>query len=140
IVCLIGGGQEINEGEAGLSEWFKALSKRSPDWKVYASDQLKMPEYSWGLNLEAMVQKLDCSYEKDLHLAVSVRSFRAEKLSQFVNELIDGNTQGASRTYAAIRASYPIILTRCLGTARAWLRQRARGSERYGLVASSGAL
>lgn len=140
IVCLVGGGQEINEGEAGLSEWFKALSKRFHGWKVYASDQLKRPEYNWGLNLETMVQKLDCSYEKDLHLAVSVRSFRAEKLSQFVNELIDGNASSASQTYAAIRASYPIVLTRRLDAARAWLRQQARGSERYGLVASSGAL
>lgn len=140
IVCLIGGGQEINEGEAGLSEWFKALSRRFQGWKVYASDQLKKPEYSWGLDLEALVQALVCSYERDLHLAVSVRSFRAEKLSQFINELIAGDAPAASQTYAAIRALYPITLTRSLTAARAWLRRQARGSERYGLAASSGAL
>jgi len=140
IVCLIGGGQEINDGEAGLSEWFKALSNQFRDWKIYTSTQLKKPEYSWGLNLEALAQNLNCSYESDLHLAVSVRSFRAEKLSQFINKIIGGDALAASQTYSAIQASYPIVLTRCLNTARAWLRQQARGSERYGLVASSGAL
>lgn len=140
VVCLVGGGQEINEGEAGLSEWFVALSKYHRNWKIYTSDQLARSEYNWGLDLPAMARGLHCSYEKDLHLAVSVRSFRAEKLSQFINELIAGDALAASRTYETIRSAYPIVLTRCLATARLWLRQRARGSERYGLVASSGAL
>jgi hypothetical protein len=87
-----------------------------------------------------MVEGLNFSAESDLHLAVSVRSFRAEKLSQFINELIAGQVTAASQTFRAIEASYPIFLTRCLTTARVWLRQQARGSERYGLVASSGAL
>ncbi len=140
VVCLIGGGQEINEGEAGLSEWFLALATHHRHWKIYTSDQLATPAYNWGLNLRALADGLDCSHEKDLHLAVSVRSFRAEKLSQFINELIAGEAAAAARTYEAIQASYPIVLTRCLATARAWLRNQARGSERYGLVASSGAL
>jgi hypothetical protein len=140
VVCLVGGGQEINEGEAGLSEWFTALSKHHRDWKVYTSDQMAKPEYHWGQNLQAKLEGLAYSIEPDLHLAVSVRSFRAEKLSQFVNELIAGEASTASRTYGSIRASYPIVLTRCLVAARSWLRGHARGSERYGLVASSGAL
>jgi len=140
VVCLVGGGQEINEGEAGLSEWFIALSKCYRDWRIYTSDQLAKPEYHWGQNLQARLEGLTYFVDPDLHLAVSVRSFRAEKLSQFVNELIAGEAPAASRTYEAIRSSYPIVLTRCLTTARSWLRSRARGSERYGLVASSGAL
>jgi len=140
VVCLIGGGQEINEGEAGLTEWFIALSKHHRHWKVYTSDQLATPEYNWGHNLQAISRELDCSRESDLHLAVSVRSFRAEALSQFVNEIIAGKASAASRTYNSIQASYPIVLTRCLAAARSWLRSKARGSERYGLVASSGAL
>lgn len=140
VVCLIGGGQEINEGEAGLSEWFIALSKHYQHWKVYTSDQLAKPEYHWGHDLQAMMDGLDYSLEKDLHLSVSVRSFRAEKLSQFINELIAGHAAAAAQTYQAIQASYPVVMTRCLSTARSWLRQQARGSERYGLVASSGAL
>src|ERR1700744_6562594 len=131
IVCLIGGGQEINEGEAGLSEWFMPLSKHYKDWKIRTSDQLMKPEYSWGLNLQSMIEGLDYSCEQDLHLAVSVRSFRAERLSQFINELIAGDKFAASNTYEFIKASYPIVLTRRLSIARSWLRQRARGSERY---------
>jgi hypothetical protein len=140
VVCLVGGGQEINEGEAGLSEWFIALSKHYRDWKVYTSDQLAKPEYHWGQNLQAKLEGLAYSVEPDLHLAVSVRSFRAEKLSQFINELIAGEASAASRTYESIQALYPIVLTRSLTVARSWLRSQARGSERYGLVASSGAL
>jgi hypothetical protein len=140
IVCLIGGGQEINDGEAGLSEWFMALEKRYRHWTVVTSDQLAQPEYHWGYDLEKMVRGLDHKSEKDLHLSVSVRSFRAEKLSQFVNEVIASNPTAARNTYGEICNSYPIALTRSLGSARAWLRAQARGSERYGLVASSGAL
>lgn len=140
IVCLIGGGQEIYEGEAGLSEWLIALSKYHSNWRVYTSDELAKPEYHWGHNLRAMVEVLDHSAEPDLHLAVSLRSFRAEKLSQFINELIAGQGAAASQTYKGIEEAYPIVLTRRLSSARAWLRQRARGSERFGLVASSGAL
>ncbi len=138
IVCLIGGGQEINEGEAGLSEWFSALSKHHRDWKVYTSDQLTGAEYHWGRNLQAQLEGLDYAIDPDLHLAVSVRSFRAEALSRFVNELIAGDAPAALRTYQAVKPSYPIVLTRSLAEARCWLRGQARGSERYGLVASSG--
>lgn len=140
IVCLVGGGQEIYAGEAGLSEWFIALSQRYPKWKVYTSDQLLQPDYHWGKDLRSMISSLDHQVESDLHLAVAIRSFRAEKLSQFVNELISGDAESARSTYQAIKKTYPIVLTRNLESARMWLRTRARGSERYGLVASSGAL
>ena len=79
IVCLVGGGQEINEGEAGLSEWFIALSKPLRDWKIYTSDQLMKPEYNWGLNLQAMIEGWITSYEKDLHLAVWYDLFEPRK-------------------------------------------------------------
>ena len=140
IICLIGGGQEINEGEAGLAEWFSALSRRFPRWEVFSSDQLLDPAYHWGKNLEAMISRLDYRLESDLHLSVAVRSFRAEKLSQFVNELVAGNADLAQQIYREIEVSYPVVLTRSLEVARAWLRARARGSERYGLVAASGAV
>lgn len=140
IVCLVGGGQEINDGEAGLSEWFLALSQRYPKWKVFTSDQLLQPDYHWGKDLRGMISSLDHQLDADLHLAVAVRSFRAERLSQFVNELIAGDANSARVTHQSIRRTYPIVLTRSLEAARAWLRAKARGSERYGLVASAGAL
>jgi len=140
IVCLIGGGQEINDGEAGLTEWFSALAKRFSQWKIVTSDQLAHPSYHWGRDLIKMMVGLDHVTDPDLHLSVSVRSFRADKVSQFVNELIGNEPVAAAQTFASLSDCYPIALTRSLDQARAWLRSHARGSERVGLVASSGAM
>ena len=140
VICLIGGGQEINDGEAGLSEWFAALARHYPGWRVFTSDHLIHGDYSWGHDLASMIADMDHSLEPDLHLSVAVRSFRAEKLSAFVNAVIAGTDAAAREIYADIHAQYPIALTRDLAQARDWLRGKARGSERFGLVASSGAL
>ncbi|MHB0772317.1 DUF2075 domain-containing protein [Bradyrhizobium sp. 1.29L] len=139
IICLIGGGQEINAGEAGLTEWFSALQRSFRDWKVYTSEQLSHPDYHWGQDLPTLLKGLDSQSLPALHLAVSVRSFRAEKLSEFVGALVAGQAEEAKELYQAIKEAYPIALTRELDQARQWLRDRGRGSERIGLVASSGA-
>jgi hypothetical protein len=139
IICLVGGGQEINAGEAGLTEWFSALKRSFRNWKVYTSEQLAHRDYHWGQDLSALLQGSDSRSLPALHLTVSVRSFRAEKLSEFVGALVAGEAKEARALYAAIRDTYPIVLTRDLGRARRWLRKRARGSERIGLVASCGA-
>ncbi len=140
VICLIGGGQEINDGEAGLSEWFQALARHYPTWRIFTSNHLLQTDYSWGHNLPAMIAGMEHRLESELHLGVSVRSFRAEKLSAFVNALIAGAASEAGDIYATIRPHYPIVMTRYLAEARDWLRRQARGSERFGLVASSGAL
>jgi hypothetical protein len=139
VVCLIGGGQEINAGEAGLTEWFSALQDRFAGWKVFTSPQLTHRDYHWGQDLPAMLSKLDVTVYEHLHLAVSIRSFRAEKLSEFVGAVVAGEVDTARALYDQIKTTYPIHLTRDLVTARAWLREQARGSERIGFVASSGA-
>ena len=139
VVCLVGGGQEINAGEAGLTEWFSALRRCFPDWKIYTSEQLAHRDYHWGQDFSSMLQGLDSQSLPALHLAVSVRSFRAEKLSDFVGAVVAGEVAAARELYDQIKAAYPIRLTRDLAAARAWLREQARGSERVGLVASSGA-
>ena len=139
VICLVGGGQEINSGEAGLTEWFSALKRSFRNWKIYTSEQLTHRDYHWGQDLSAMLEGLDSQSRSALHLAVSVRSFRAEKLSEFVGTVVAGEIEEAKQLYQAIKASYPIALTRSLGQARQWLRNQARGSERIGLVASSGA-
>jgi hypothetical protein len=139
IVCLIGGGQEINTGEAGLTEWFDSLQRRFPNWDVYHSGQLTDPNYSWGQDLSAKLVQLRTEERKGLHLAVPIRSFRAERLSDFVESLINGDATRALAIHSEL-SNYPIALTRNLETARQWLWARARGSERTGLVASSGAL
>ncbi len=140
IICLIGGGQEINTGEAGLPEWFSALQKDYPDWHVYVSNQLTDYEYTQGHDLFSKISAEKLTIQPDLHLSVSVRSFRSEKVSAFVKALLDVNPIEAQTLLADIQDNYPIVLTRSLEDARYWLRQKARGTERFGLVASSGAI
>eukprot|EP01037_Dinobryon_pediforme_P006422 gene6422-6489_t len=139
IICLIGGGQEINDGEAGLSEWMAALSGRFPHWQVHTSDRIDHPDYDLNQEAQRFLAAPRVSLSPDLHLGVSMRSFRAETLSGFISHVVDGNDDAARAAHAALNR-YPIVLTRDLGEARAWLKAQARGSERYGLVASSGAL
>ncbi len=139
IICLVGGGQEINVGEAGLPEWFSALRRRFAHWKVYTSPSLENRDYQWGHTASDMKQGLESQSLEELHLSVSVRSFRAEKLSDFIGAVIEGNAREARKLYAAISSTYPIAITRDVEDARGWLRRQARGTERFGLVASSGA-
>ena len=139
IVCLVGGGQEINTGEAGLPEWFAALRNRFSHWKVYLSKQISDVEYTRGVTLNELLSGLHSRTLDKLHLAVSLRSFRSERVSAFVKSLLDTDEDTARQLYKDIRSNYPILMTRTLQTAREWVRAKARGSERYGLIASSGA-
>lgn len=137
VICLVGGGQEINTGEAGLAEWLTVLNDRYPDWDVYVSNRLQDSDYIWDENIVKELTLQEVSSENALHLGVSVRSFRAETLSEFVGHVVDNRPGDAAATYREIVDRYPIFLTRSLIEARSWLRGNARGSERYGLVASS---
>lgn len=139
VICLIGGGQEINTGEAGLAEWIAVLGDKHPDWDVHVSRRLDDPNYIWDKELARELAKGSAFWDEDLHLGVSIRSFRAEALSEFVGHVVDNRPDQARQTYLAIADKYPIFLTRSLAEARSWLKTKARGSERYGLTASSGA-
>jgi hypothetical protein len=140
VVCLVGGGQEINTGEAGISEWISALETKFPSWKVHVSPRIVLPEYGSRIEVANFLASPRVRSDEHLHLAVSMRSFRAEALSGLVGHLVDNELEAAQVTYKSIAATYPIYLTRDLGVARAWLCDQARGTERFGLVASSGAL
>lgn len=139
IVCLVGGGQEINTGEAGIAEWIHALEARFPHWTVHVSPRIAHPDYRAGTEVAQFLASSRVRQDGHLHLAVSMRSFRAEALSDFVGHVVDNHAEAARAAYDQIRDTYPIYLTRDLGVARTWLRQKARGTERFGLVASSGA-
>jgi hypothetical protein len=139
VIYLIGGGQEINTGEAGISEWINALESKFPGWDVYVSPKIALPEYGLGARGDQLPAAPKTHTNEHLHLAVSMRSFRAEALSAFVGHLVDNDPAAARASYRTIQATYPIFLTRDLGAGRAWLRQRARGTKRLGLVASAGA-
>jgi hypothetical protein len=137
IVCLVGGGQEINSGEIGIGGWIDSINQFFPDWHIYVSSRLVDSEYAAGSALERLSNRANVSFNRHLHLDVSMRSFRAEKLSHLVKELLDLELSTAKRTFAGLKDKYPIRLTRNLAVAKDWLRQNARGSERYGLIASS---
>jgi len=112
IVCLVGGGQEINTGEAGLAEWFEALQQKFPHWKVYVSDRLADPVYTNGEDIYQGFGREQLVYKDELHLSVSVRSYRSERLSEFVGKLLDCDIDAARRLYKEIRDDYPIVVTR----------------------------
>lgn len=138
IVCLVGGGQEINTGEAGLSEWLIVLQEQFPDWQVHVSPRVEDPDYLWKEEARRVLMEARVQRDEALHLAVSLRSFRAEALSDFVGHVVENRPELAQTAYAAIAERYPIVLVRDLELARDWVRRQARGSERYGLLASSG--
>ena len=137
IVCLVGGGQEINTGEAGIGEWIRAVNETSPDWKVYLSKHLTDKEYAEGNVAELVRNNPNAQQVEQLHLAVSMRSFRAESLSKFVHCVLDRDVEQAKALYQSFKNKYPVVLTRNLDKAKSWLEEKARGSERYGLVVSS---
>jgi hypothetical protein len=137
VVCLVGGGQEINTGEAGISEWIDSLDRSFPDWHIYISPRLTESEYGTERVLEKIKQRKNVVYKEELHLSVSMRSFRAEHVSLLVKQLLDLQPDDARETLRKIQGKYPIIITRDLAQAKQWLKTQARGSERYGIVVSS---
>lgn len=137
VVCLVGGGQEINTGEAGISEWIQSLERSFTDWDVYISDRLTDSEYGAEEILSKLASRRNVKYNEALHLAVSMRSFRAENVSLLVKQILDQGKDAAKETYEKVKGKYPIVITRDLAKAKAWLKQQARGTERYGIVVSS---
>ncbi len=136
IICLVGGGQEINNGEGGISEWLMAIKNSFPLWEARISPNLSDEEYAAQQTIEDLKKNTKVLLDKNLHLAVSMRSFRAEYLSKFVKELLDIN-YNSKQTLAQLQDRYPIVLTRDIHKAKRWLKEQARGSERYGVVVSS---
>lgn len=137
VVCLVGGGQEINTGEAGISEWILSLERSFTDWDIYISNRLTDSEYGAGEILSKLSSRQNVEYNESLHLSVSMRSFRAENVSLLVKQLLDQNKEAAKETFEKVKEKYPIVITRDLSKAKAWLKQQARGTERYGIVVSS---
>jgi len=137
IVCLVGGGQEINTGEAGISEWIRSLDRSYRDWQVYISPRSTDSEYGSKQELRNLMTQSNFHYKEELHLSVSMRSFRDENVSLLVKQILDLDVLRAQDTLRNIHHKYPIVLTRNLQFAKEWLRNQARGSERYGIIVSS---
>ena len=140
VVCLVGGGQEINTGEAGLPEWFDSLRKRFKHWDVYITPQLNDEEYRRDKKWTDMISDLNIIECPELHLASSVRSYRSPEVAAFIKALLDINIDEAKTLYNIIKAKYPIVITRNIKTAKEWVKSHSHGTHRYGMLASSGGL
>lgn len=140
IVCLVGGGQEIHTGEAGIGAWVDACRTRFSHWRICMSDRLVETEYGGGEPLSRARMGTRTEFFADLHLAVSLRSFRADRVSSFVKSLLDLDRNAARCTFEAFRERYPIVLSRDLGAAKRWVKSKARANERFGLLGSSRAM
>ncbi len=139
IVCLIGGGQEINDGEGGLPEWFYALRSKFREWEVYVSNNLK-EEYLINNEWKDMIGGLNVKEIEDLHLSISLRSFRTPDLADFIKATLDLDIKTAKQIYEKIKYKYPIRITRDIKLAKEWVKNKSMGSQKYGLLAASGAL
>jgi len=138
IVCLVGGGQEINTGEAGIGAWIEAVNNTFSHWDIYVSNNIIDSEYAAIESLNNTQRQ--AIFKPELHLNVAMRSFRSEKVSGFVKALLDIDIATAQTTLRGLLAKYPIVITRNLHDAKRWLRDKARGSERFGMLASSKAM
>jgi hypothetical protein len=140
IVCLVGGGQEINTGETGIAAWIEAITLHFPDWHIYFPPQLKDSEYSALQALDYFRDRQRLHQSEALHLSVSMRSFRSEKVSLLIKQVLDLDVADAKETLNAIGDAYPIRITRDIQIAKKWIKQQARGTERYGMLVSSQAI
>lgn len=137
IVCLVGGGQEINTGEAGIDAWLDAIVKSFPHWRMHISSRLTDSEYASGHAMQLIRDRPNTTFDDSLHLSVSMRSFRSENVSMFVKCLLDCDKRQARNALRSMEGRYPLAVTRDLKTAKEWVRAHARGSERFGMLASS---
>ena len=130
-MCLVGGGQEINTGEAGIGEWIESLNRSFHDWHVYISPHLTDAEYGAEDVLKQIKFRQRVEYKEELHLAVSMRSFRAEHVSLLVKQLLDLDVEEAQRTLDKVKEKYPIVITRDFVKAKQWMK---KSSARLGTL------
>lgn len=133
IICLIGGGQEIHKGEYGTIEWLKSIKTNFPHWNVYLPTVITSREYLGGVQADEALKGVNYQFIDELHLKTSTRSFRAENLSKLINHLLDREITEAAKIVKELKEKYPLLVTRNLKTAKNWVKNKARGNDRYGL-------
>jgi hypothetical protein len=139
IVALVGGGQEINTGEAGIVGWQAALESRFPNWNIFYSDQINHEEYASGKIAFRPDASKSVTAQPELHLSVSMRSFRAQSLSAAIHHVVGGKSELARQEYERIQSNYSIVVARNLDRAKNWIRAQRRGLDSSGMLVSSGA-
>lgn len=139
LVCLVGLGQDIYDGEVGINEWFRCAINEFPDWDIYYSPEI-FDQKEDRIEVSNMINDcLRCHEIEGLHLKTDLRSFRADKLCKFVDALLDNENDKAREVYSVLTEKYPILITRDYSAAKKWVRSKVRGSERCGVLACSSA-
>lgn len=139
LVCLVGLGQDIYDGEVGINEWFRCAIKEFPEWDLYYSPEI-FAQNEDKIEVESLIKgNPNCHEIEGLHLKTDLRSFRADKLCKFVDALLDNDPESARANYNELRKKYPIFITRDYSIAKKWVRSMVRGSERCGVLACSSA-
>lgn len=139
MICLVGLGQDIYDGEVGINEWFKCGIKDFQNWEMYYSPEIFSQIEDKNIDEEAILKCNRCHPVEELHLKTSIRSFRADKQCKFVDELLDNTPDKAKETLRQISNKYPIYITRDYQVAKKWVKKQVRGSQRCGVLASSSA-
>ena len=139
MICLVGLGQDIYDGEVGINEWFRCGIEEFEKWELYYSPAIFDQVEDKSIDREMIKNCPRCHEAAELHLKTSIRSFRADKQCQFVDSLLDNNPAMAKQVYNQIAARYPVFVTRDIQTAKNWARRQVRGSQRCGVLACSSA-
>ena len=139
MICLVGLGQDIYDGEVGINEWFRCGVDDFTDWELFYSPDIFSQVEDKNIDRKMITECKRCHEMPELHLKTSIRSFRADKQCQFVDSLLDNDPDSATKVYAQISSKYPIYITRNYDQAKRWVRSQVRGSQRSGVLACSSA-
>lgn len=139
MVCLVGLGQDIYDGEVGINEWFRCGIQEFSNWELFYSSEIFSQVEDKNIDKEMIIGCDRCHQMTELHLKTSIRSFRADKQCQFVDALLDNNPQQTKEVYQLISEKYPVYITRDYQVAKDWVRNQVRGSQRCGVMACSSA-
>lgn len=139
MICLVGLGQDIYDGEVGINEWFRCGIEQFTNWDMYYSSSIFTQIEDKNIDIDSIKNCSRCHEVRELHLETSIRSFRADKQCKFVDSLLDNDPDNAKSYYEMISEKYPVYLTRDINFAKKWTREQVRGSQRCGVLACSSA-
>ena len=139
MICLVGLGQDIYDGEVGINEWFRCGINDFSEWELFYSPEIFSQVEDKNIDKDMILACDRCHQMSELHLKTSIRSFRADKQCQFVDALLDNNPKQTKAVYDLISEKYPVYLTRDYNLAKEWVKKQVRGSQRCGVMACSSA-
>ena len=139
MVCLVGLGQDIYDGEVGINEWFRCGINEFSEWEMFYSPEIFNQVEDKNIDKNMITSCDRCHQIVELHLKTSIRSFRADKQCKFVDALLDNNPEEAKTVYELISEKYPVYITRNYKLAKDWVRKQVRGTQRCGVMACSSA-